>query len=126
MLFDSDVKPVAFLYVSDRDRALSFYCGTLGLVHRSADPFGDFLEMGPALVRMTTMPDYKAGPHPALGWDVADIAAAARALKGKGVTLTIYEGMGQDEDGVWTAPDGKTKVAWFADPDGNVLSISET
>lgn len=125
MLFDTDVKPVAFLYVSDRDRALSFYCQPLGLAHRSADPFGDFLEMHPGLVRMTVLPDYRASPHPALGWDVSDIAAVARALKARGVALTIYEGMGQDEDGVWTAPDGTARVAWFADPDGNVLSLSQ-
>ncbi len=126
MVFDSGVTPVAFLYVSDRDRALAFYRDTLGLRLRSSDPFGDFLESGPGLVRMTVMPDYRAGQHPVLGWDVADIAASARALRDSGVALTVYEGMGQDEDGVWTAPDGRTRVAWFADPDGNVLSLSES
>ena len=124
MLLDSSTA-VAFLYVADRDRALAFYRDTLGLKLRSSDPFGDFLESGSALVRMTVMPDYQAGQHPVLGWDVADINAAARALRGKGVALTVYEGMGQDQDGVWTAPDGRTRVAWFADPDGNVLSLSQ-
>lgn len=70
------------------------------------------------------MADYKAGPHPVLGWDVGDIRAAIEALRGKGIEFTIYEGFGQDELGVWTSPDGKAKVAWFADPDGNVLSLS--
>ena len=87
---------------------------------------GDFLDAGQALVRMTVMPDYRASPHPVLGWDVADISAAARALRSKGVDLTIYQGMGQDPNGVWTAPDGKTRVAWFVDPDGNVLSLSQS
>jgi catechol 2,3-dioxygenase-like lactoylglutathione lyase family enzyme len=126
MTFDSSATPVAFLYVSDRDRALAFYRDLLGLQLRSSDPFGDFLEMGAALVRMTGMPDYKAGQHPVLGWDVPDIAVAARALRNKGVALTIYEGMGQDPDGIWTTPDGDTKVAWFTDPDGNVLSLSQS
>ena len=56
---------------------------------------------------------------------MAAIAAVVQTLRDRGVTLTIYEGMGQDELGIWTAPDGKAKVAWFADPDGNVLSLSE-
>ncbi|MNT95901.1 Glyoxalase-like domain protein [compost metagenome] len=59
------------------------------------------------------------------GWNVDDIQAAAAALRDKGVTFTIYDGMGQDALGVWTSPDGAAKVAWFADPDGNVLSLSQ-
>jgi catechol 2,3-dioxygenase-like lactoylglutathione lyase family enzyme len=117
--------PVAFLYVSDRARALSFYQGTLGLALRSADAFGDFLDLGGALARMTAMPGHKASPHPVLGWDVEDIGAAVAALRERGVAFTIYEGMGQDEAGIWTAPDGASKVAFFADPDGNVLSLSQ-
>lgn len=117
--------PVAFLYVGNRERALGFYQGTLGFELRGSDDFGDFIDLGPALVRMTVMPDYKASPHPALGWNVEDIAAAAEALRDRGVAFTIYDGMGQDALGIWTAPDGKAKVAWFADPDGNVLSLSQ-
>lgn len=126
MKLGQGVTLVAFLYVGDRDRALAFYRDTLGLRLRSSDPFGDFLEAGAALVRMTVMPDYEPGPHPVLGWEVPDIGAAVRSLRDSGVLFTVYEGMGQDEDGVWTAPDGKTKVAWFADPDGNVLSLSQS
>ena len=117
--------PVAFLYVSDRDRALGFYRDTLGLALHSSDPFGDFIDLGAALVRMTVLPDHKAHPHPVLGWNVDDIAAAVEALRGRGVEFLIYEGYGQDELGIWSAPDGKTKVAWFADPDGNSLSLAQ-
>lgn len=59
------------------------------------------------------------------GWNVSDIVAAAKDLRARGVAFTIYDGMGQDELGVWTSPDGKAKVAWFSDPDGNVLSLSQ-
>lgn len=117
--------PVTFVNVADRERGLAFYTGALGLKLRSSDPFGDFLEVGPALIRLTALPDYKAGPHPVFGWNVGDINAAAKELKGRGVTFTIYEGMGQDVDGVWTSPDGAAKVAWFNDPDGNVLSLAQ-
>lgn len=71
------------------------------------------------------MPDKAGDPHPVLGWDVADIHATVAALTARGVKFTIYDGMGQDAAGVWTAPDGKAKVAWFSDPDGNLLSLSE-
>lgn len=117
--------PVAFLYVSDRDRALDFYRGVLGAALRSSDGFGDFLDLGQALVRMTVMPDHQPHPHPVLGWNVADIAAAAVALRDRGVIFTIHEGMGQDALGIWTSPDGASKVAFFADPDGNVLMLSQ-
>ena len=121
-----NAKPVAFVSVRDRDEGRAFYEGVLGLKHKSRDDFGDFYELGGGLMRMTPMPDFQAHPHPVLGWDVPDIAAAARALKEKGITFAIYDGMGQDELGIWTAPDGKAKVAWFADPFGNVLSLSQT
>lgn len=121
-----NAKPVAFVSVRDRDEGRAFYEGVLGLKHKSRDDFGDFYELDGGLLRMTPMPDFQAHPHPVLGWDVPDIAAAARALKEKGITFAIYDGMGQDELGIWTAPDGKAKVAWFADPFGNVLSLSQT
>ena len=126
MTFDPSATPVAFLNVGDRDRALAFYQNVLGLKLRSSDGFGDFLEFGGgALVRMTALPGYAAGAHPVLGWNVADISAAVTALTGKGVTMIIYEGMGQDGQGIWTSPDGAAKVAFFADPDGNVLSVAK-
>jgi catechol 2,3-dioxygenase-like lactoylglutathione lyase family enzyme len=117
--------PVAFLYVKDRERALSFYRGTLGFELRSSDAFGDFLELGTGLVRMTVMADYAATPHPVLGWNVGDIGAAATALRERGVVFTVHEGMGQDALGIWTSPDGRSKVAFFSDPDGNVLTLSQ-
>lgn len=118
-------EPVAFLYVADRDRALDFYCGTLGFALRSADDFGDFIDLGAAAVRMTVMPDHKASGHPVLGWNVADVEAAVTDLEERGIGCIHYEGMGQDARGIWTAPDGRTKVAFFADPDGNVLSLAQ-
>jgi catechol 2,3-dioxygenase-like lactoylglutathione lyase family enzyme len=111
MTLPQSATPVAFLYVTDRERALGFYRDTLGFALRSADDFGDFIDLGGALVRMTVMPDYKPSPHPVLGWNVADIEAAVKAMRDRGVAFTIHEGFGQDELGIWTAPDGKSKVA---------------
>ncbi len=119
-------KAVTFVNVADRERALEFYTVKLGLMLLSSDPFGDFLDMGGALLRLTVIQDYEAHPHPVLGWNVGDVRATAAALVGRGITFNIYEDLGQDEDGIWTAPDGIVKVAWFLDPDGNVLSLAET
>ena len=117
--------PVAFIYVSDRERALTFYRDVLGFKLRSSDGFGDFIHLEAALLRVTVLPDYHANPHPVLGWNVRDIVATVRSLRALGVACTVYEGLGQDELGIWTAPDGQAMVAWFADPDGNVLSVSQ-
>lgn len=117
--------PVAFVYVKDRARALAFYCEKLGLELRSSDGFGDFIDLGNGLLRMTVMPDYNASPHPVLGWNVEDIAAAVRALGDCGIVFDIHEGLGQDALGIWTSPDGQSKVAFFPDPDGNVLTLSQ-
>ena len=119
-------RPVAFVNTADAGRARAFYRDTLGLPLVAEDGFGMFFAMGPGLLRLTPMPDFQPHPHPVAGWEVADIRATAAALKTAGVSLTVYEGFGQDEMGIWTAPDGHAKVAWFADPDGNVLSLSET
>lgn len=117
--------PIAFVNVTDRARGDAFYGELLGLQLKSADEFGSFYESGGGLVRITPLEGHVAHPHPVLGWSVPDIGATARALRDQGVTLTVYDSMGQDADGVWTSPDGKVKVAWFADPDGNVLSLTE-
>lgn len=117
--------PVAFLYVRDRERALGFYRGTLGLELQSSDDFGDFIDLGKGLLRMTAMPDYTAGPHLVLGWNVDDISAAVMALRDRGIVFNIHEGMGQDALGIWTSPDGRSKVAFFSDTEGNVLTLSQ-
>lgn len=116
---------VAFLYVADRERALAFYRDILGLELHSSDGFGDFIALGGALLRMTVLQDHKPLPHPVLGWNVEDIAATVTALRDRGIAFTIYEGFGQDPLGIWTAPDNKTRLAWFTDPDGNVLTLSQ-
>ena len=117
--------PVAFVYVADRARARAFYRDVIGLELRSSDEHGDFLQLGEALLRMTLLPGWAATPHPVLGWNVPDIVTSVAALRARGVQFAIYEGFGQDELGIWTAPDGRTKVAWCHDSEGNVLSLSQ-
>jgi predicted enzyme related to lactoylglutathione lyase len=117
--------PVAFLYVTDRERALNFYLEKLGFQLRSSDSFGDFIDLGSGLIRMTVMPEHTASSHPVLGWNVGNISVTAMALRERGIRFTIHEGMGQDALGIWTSPDGGSRVAFFSDPDGNVLTLSQ-
>jgi catechol 2,3-dioxygenase-like lactoylglutathione lyase family enzyme len=118
--------PVAFILTADRTRAKPFYAGALGLPILSEDDFAVTFDLGArATIRLTDLPGHKAAEHTVLGWGVPDIRASVAELKAKGVTFRIYEGFGQDADGVWSPPGGGAQVAWFTDPDGNVLSLTQ-
>ncbi len=124
-LLDS-AQPVTFIITANRSAAKPFYAGALGLAIVAEDDFAvTFALAGGATMRLTDLPGHVAQGHTVLGWAVADIAAAVAELRGKGVTFKIYEGFGQDADGIWSPPGGGAKVAWFGDPDGNVLSLTQ-
>ena len=76
------------------------------------------------MLRIQKVAEVAVPPDTALGWEVDDIAGRMAALAAKGVVFERFEGFGQDEAGIWTAPDG-TRVAWFHDPDGNRLSLTQ-
>ena len=76
------------------------------------------------MLRVTAVPEVCRTGYTVLGWRVTDITSAVRGLAGRGVVFLRYDGMDQDSDGVWTTPGGD-RVAWFADPDGNVLSLTQ-
>lgn len=121
----STATPIAFIQTRDRARAEAFYADTLGLTRLPGDDFAAVFTMANgALLRITHVADWQASPHPVIGWMVDDIVDAVTHLTTHGVAMTIYPGMGQDERGIWTAPGGGARVAFFADPDGNVLSIT--
>jgi catechol 2,3-dioxygenase-like lactoylglutathione lyase family enzyme len=115
---------VAFAPTADLERAHAFYGGVLGLERVEASPFANAYDAHGTQLRVTRVEDPPAASFTVLGWTVPDIAATIGALSERGVAFTRYDGMEQDDAGVWTAPSG-TKVAWFEDPDGNVLSLSE-
>ncbi len=116
---------VTFIQTADRARAAAFYRDVLGLPHRGFDGFAELFDLDGASLRVTEIPGFKPAPHPALGWKVADIAASVAALKGAGIEMKRFPGLELDADGVWTAPGGAAKVAWFDDPDGNLLSLTQ-
>jgi catechol 2,3-dioxygenase-like lactoylglutathione lyase family enzyme len=76
------------------------------------------------MLRVTTVAEIALAPYTVLGWHVPDIVATAKGLRQAGVQLERFAGMSQDDLGVWTIPGAQ--VAWFKDPDGNLLSISQS
>lgn len=118
-------KVITFIHTRDPARAKAFYVDTLGFPLITDDGFATVVDLNGVALRITKIEDHKPHPHTVLGWEVADIAGAIAALNAKGVTMEMYTGYGQDAQGVWTSPDGKAKVAWFLDPDGNNLSMTQ-
>ncbi len=117
-------KIMAFVGVSNVDKARAFYRDTLGLTMLYEDGFALVFEIGGIMLRVTLVGEVRPQPYTVLGWQVSDATATARALASAGVKLERYPHVPQDEDGIWTAPGG-AKIAWFRDPDGNILSISQ-
>lgn len=117
-------KIMSFVGVSDADKARAFYRDTLGLTMLYEDGFALVFDVGGIMLRVTLLKEVRPQPFTVLGWQVNDAGATARDLAAAGVKLERYAHVPQDDDGVWTAPGG-AKIAWFKDPDGNILSISQ-
>jgi catechol 2,3-dioxygenase-like lactoylglutathione lyase family enzyme len=116
---------IAFIATADPDRAKKFYGDTLGLRLVSEElPFALVFDANGIMLRVTIVKDLKPAGYTVLGWQVPDISAAAKALHKAGVQFERFSGMDQDELGIWSSPSG-ARVAWFKDPDGNTLSLSE-
>lgn len=117
--------PVVFILVRDREGACAFYEGVLGLARIAEDDFAIVYDLAGTRLRLTTVEGYQPHAHTVIGWQVPDIVAAVHELSAKGVKFAIYPGFGQDDLGIWSAPDGGGKVAWFHDPEGNNLSLTQ-
>jgi catechol 2,3-dioxygenase-like lactoylglutathione lyase family enzyme len=118
-------KIIGFVPISDAARAKSFYADKLGLKFVSEDSFAVVFDANGNMIRLTRMKEVQPQAFTILGWQVSDIVATVQRLQANGVTFERYGGfMQQDELGIWNAPGG-TRVAWFKDPDGNTLSVSQ-
>ena len=118
-------KIMAFAPTLDAKKARLFYEGVLGLRVLSQDNFALALDANGIMLRVTNVPPaFKPQQFTILGWQVPDIAEAVSAFKKKGVQFESYGLPTQDADGIWTAPGG-AKIAWFKDPDGNILSLTQ-
>jgi catechol 2,3-dioxygenase-like lactoylglutathione lyase family enzyme len=114
----------AFVATRDLEAAGAFYGSTLGLALLEANGFARVYDANGTQLRVTLVESVAAAPYTVLGWCVADIAQTTGELRAAGIEFKRYDGMEQDENGVWVAPGG-TRVAWFSDPDGNTLSLQQ-
>lgn len=122
MLAESDL--IAFVGVKDLPRARAFYQDVLGLPLLGEEETALRFDANGTTLRVSEVPEPARARYTVLGWEVADLVAAVRGLSDAGIAFQRYEGFVQDDLAVWTAPDG-TRVAWFEDPDGNLLSLSQ-
>lgn len=118
------MKVVTFLLTQKPDAAIAFYRDTLGFAYLRDDGFALVFDLGEVLLRIGKVEAHNPAQHTVLGWEVAGIGAEVRKLEARGVSFERYPNMGQDEQGICTFPNGD-QVAWFRDPDGNVLSLSQ-
>jgi len=119
-----NAKMMGFLFTTDYRRTREFFEKKLGFEFVSLDEFAMVVRSGESTIRIAKIPDFRPAQGTVLGWRVPDIVAAVTWLKDRGVTCEKYPFVQDHELGIWTAPGG-ARVAWFKDPDGNVLSLSK-
>jgi hypothetical protein len=119
-----DAALVAFIPVSAIGVARAFYESTLGLAVLEESPFALVVDANGTKLRLTPVPELRPQPFTVAGWEVADIDATVNELDVRGVTFKRFDGMQQRPNGVWQSPSGDL-VAWFADLDDNILSLTE-
>lgn len=118
-----DQKVIAFAATTDPQQSKQFYQAVLGLRHIADEEFAIVFDAGGTMLRIQKTQAHTPPPFTVLGWRVDDIHTVIDRLAAVGVEMTRYPGFGQDDAGVWTAPGG-AQIAWFRDPDGNVLSLT--
>jgi catechol 2,3-dioxygenase-like lactoylglutathione lyase family enzyme len=117
-------KLVAFAATTSAARARRFYRDTLGLKLVDDNQFALVFDANGTMLRVQLVEEVVSPPYTVLGWEVQDIEATVATLKKAGVKFQKYPGMDQDRAGIWTSPSG-ARIAWFKDPDGNTLSVTE-
>lgn len=117
---------IGFVPSTDLERSQLFYAEIVGLTVEESTPFACVFRAGRSrtMLRVTLVDELVPQPFTVLGWQVSDLRRAVRSLAEHGVEFTRYPSLGQDDDGIWTTPNGDS-VAWFADPDGNTLSLTQ-
>lgn len=119
-----DAKMVGFLITRDYDRARAFYEGKLGFTFVSLDQFALVVRAAGHDIRISRLESFTPRQGTVLGWEVQDIEAEVDRLRARGIVFEIYPFVADKERGIWNTPAGG-RVAWFQDPDGNILSLSQ-
>jgi catechol 2,3-dioxygenase-like lactoylglutathione lyase family enzyme len=116
---------VAFAATTQSEKARAFYCDILGLRFEQDNTFALVLRTANATLRIQKVQAFTPLPFTALGWKVGNVRATAKQLLDKGIKCERFEGMSQDDLGIWASPSG-AMVCWFKDPDGNILSLTQS
>jgi len=117
-------KLIGFVPTRDSKRSREFYEGKLGFQFVSDDQFALVMQAGDSMIRIAKADNFKPAQYTVMGWEVTEIEAMVKWLNGRGVVFEKYPFVQDQKLGIWTTPNGD-KVAWFKDPDGNVLSLSQ-
>ncbi len=117
-------RAIAFIPVRDIDRAMHFYADVLGLFVTDSGEGYCALDAGGLTIRLTAIANLPASNHTIVGWSVASIDEVTSDLVQRGLSFHRYDGLTQDQYGIWSAPNGD-RIAWFSDPDANTLSITQ-
>ena len=115
---------ISFVATGNAEIAREFYEKILGLTFVSMDQFALVMEVNGIMLRITRVKVVNPQKYTVLGWDVPDIKKEVKELSERGVKFARYHGIDQDELGIWTAPGG-AMIAWFTDPDNNILSLTQ-
>jgi len=117
-------KLIGFVPTKDSARSREFYEGKLGFKFVSDDQFALVMQAGESMIRIVKGAKFTPAQYTVMGWEVTDIEAMVKWLNGRGVAFEKYPFVQDQKLGIWTTPNGD-KIAWFKDPDGNVLSLSQ-
>ncbi len=115
---------VTFIATAKSAESLNFYKDTLGLEQQEDTPYALVFSANGTIIRIQKVESVMPPPYTVLGWQVGDIAATMQGLSDNGVTFERFDQLPQDELGIWVSPGGAS-VAWFKDPDGNILSLTQ-
>ena len=117
--------PTIVICTKERARSTTFYRDALGLILEREDNFAAIFNTGGVTLRVSLVAEFTPHEHTILGFRVSDVPGTVTALRERDVSFNIYPRFQQDDLGIWTAPGGAIQVAWFKDPDGNVLGLIE-
>lgn len=117
-------KIICFAATKNPEKAKHFYESSLGLLLVNDGPIALVFDANGTMLRIQTMHEFTPAAYTVLGWEVADLRATIKQMAAVGVRFERFGSLSQDELGIWTSPDGAA-VAWFKDPDGNTLSLTQ-
>ena len=118
----ADASLQTLVWSSNIARSQQFYSEVLGLPLTDNSHWALVYRVGQGCLRVSPVQSTASSEHTVFGFEVADFGQVVADLTSKGVNFERFPGFAHDEAGAWVAPDG-TNVAWFRDPDGNLISL---